>query len=142
MAAELLKHALAAEEAPLNQFLVESAGVAAIEDEPASDNSVAALRKVKIDLSKHRSRPVTQDLINRAFVVLGMTHSHLNSLRLYNYSNLPEHIYLFREFLGNGTRSSQIPDPFGQNFEAYQECRDSMLEAIPSLIKFLKSISP
>ena len=30
--------------------------------------------------------------------------------------------------------------PFGQNFDAYQECLNSMLEAIPSLVAFLESI--
>ena len=139
MAAKLLQHALAAEKTPLNRLDVESAGVAAISGEPASNNSVAALKKVNIDLSQHKSQPVTQRLINQAFVILGMTDSHLEKLMLYNYSNLPEHTYLFREFIGEGQRS-QIPDPFGQDFGAYQECLNSMLEAIPSLVTFLQKI--
>ena len=139
MAAKLLQHALSAENSPLDQLVVESAGVAAVPGEPASDNSVAALKKVKIDLSQHRSQPVTQELINRAFAILGMTDSHLETLTLYNYSNLPEHTYLFREFIGE-SHKSQIPDPFGQDFNAYQECLDSMLEAIPSLVTFLQKV--
>jgi protein-tyrosine-phosphatase len=136
MAAKLLQHALAAEKPPLNQLVVESAGVAATLGEPASSNSVAALNKVKIDLSQHKSQPVTQELIDRAFVILGMTDSHLDTLMFDNHPNLPEHIYLFREFIEAG-RKSQIPDPFGQNFDTYQECLNSMLEAIPSLVTFL-----
>ncbi len=139
MAAELLQHALAAEESPLKQLSVKSAGVAAILGEPASSNSVAALRKVNIDLSQHKSHPVTQELIDQAFVILGMTESHLQTLNFHNYQNLPKHIHLFREFMAADT-STQIPDPFGQSFDAYQECLDSMLEAIPSLIAFLKEI--
>jgi protein-tyrosine phosphatase len=137
MAAKLLQYALAAEQSPLNQLAVESAGVCAIPGEPASSNSVAALKKVNIDLSQHKSQPVTQALIERAFVILGMTDSHLETLTMYDYSNLPEHRYLFREFVGD-IQKSQIPDPFGQDFNAYQECLDHMLEAIPSLIKFLQ----
>ena len=137
MAAKLLEHALAVENPPLNQLVVESAGVAVIPGEPASSNSVAALNKVKIDLSQHKSRPVTQDLINRAFAILGMTDSHLERLMLYNYSNLPKHVYLFREFI-EGDQRSQIPDPFGQDFETYQECLNAMLEAVPSLVTFLQ----
>ena len=137
MAAKMLQHAIATEKSPLDQLVVESAGVAATSGEPAAVNSVAALKKVKIDLSQHRSQPVTQKLIDRAFAILGMTDSHLNTLELYNYSNLPKHICLFREFI-EGSPQSQIPDPFGQDFDAYQECFDSILEAIPSLIKFLR----
>lgn len=137
MAAEMLQHALATEKPPLNQLAIASAGVAAALGEPASKNSIAALKKVKIDLSQHKSQPVTQELIDRAFVILGMTDSHLDMLAHYNHSNLPEHMYLFREFVENNQRS-QIPDPFGKDFDAYQECLDSMLEAIPSLVAFLR----
>lgn len=139
MAAKLLQHALNAEKAPVNELSVESAGVAAAMGSPASENSVAALGKANIDLSKHKSQPVTQDLINRALVILGMTDSHLETLKYYNYQNLPEHIHLYREFVEDG-EMSQIPDPFGQNFEVYQECLNSMLEAIPSILTFLKKI--
>ena len=137
MAAKLLGHALAAENPPLSQLVVESAGIAAIPGQPASSNSVAALNKVKIDLSQHKSQQVTQDLVDRAFAILGMTQSHLDTLVHYNYSNLPEHVYLYREFI-KGDQKSQIPDPFGQNFDAYQECLNSMLEAVPSLVAFLQ----
>lgn len=137
MAAKLLQHALAAESAPLNQLVVESAGVSAASGEPASSNSVAALRKANIDLSQHKSKPVTQELIDRALVILGMTESHLQTLEFYNYPNLPAHIHLFREFIGPDA-NPQISDPYGQQFDAYQQCFDSMLEAIPSLVAFLK----
>ncbi len=139
MAAKLLEHALSAEKAPLNQLVVESAGVAAGTGSSASDNSVAALKKFNIDLSQHRSQPVDQKLIDRALVILGMTDSHLETLRFHRYKNLPEHIHLFRQFVENN-EGSQIPDPFGQNFEAYQESLDSMVEAIPSILKSLKSL--
>lgn len=139
MAGKLLEHALAAEKAPLNQLEVKSAGVSAQSGQPASSNSVAALKKVKIDLSQHTSQPVEQALIDRALVILGMTKSHLETLNFYNYQNLPEHIHLFREFMGAG-KSTQIPDPFGQDFDAYETCLNSMLEAIPSILEFLRSI--
>ena len=62
MAEKLLQHALAAEDAPLNQIEIVSAGVAAEYGDPASPNSVTALKKVKIDLDRHKSQPLTQDL--------------------------------------------------------------------------------
>jgi len=139
MAARLLQHAIAAEKELSDTIIVESAGVAASMGAPASENSVAALRKMNIDLSEHKSQPINQNLIDRALIILGMTDSHLETLRFYNFTNLPEHIHLYREFIETEKRS-QIPDPFGRNFEAYQECLDSMLEAIPSLVAFLKSI--
>jgi len=137
MAEKLLQHALAAEGAPLDQIVVVSAGVAAGYGEAASANSVAALKKVKLDLTRHKSQPATQDLIDRAFLILGMTQSHIDILQHY-HSGLPERVHLFREFMG-AEHDSEIPDPYGQNYAAYAACFDSMAEAIPTLVAYLKN---
>lgn len=136
MAEKLLQHALAAEGAPFDQLIVESAGVAAGYGDHASSNSVAALKKVKIDLTQHKSQPVTQELIDRAFMIIGMTDSHLDILEHY-HKGLPKRLHLFREFMAPND-DVQIPDPYGQNFDAYQECLDSMIEGIPSLVAYIK----
>ena len=136
MAEKLLQHALAAQAAPLNQLEVVSAGVAAGYGDPASANSVAALKKVQLDLGRHKSQPVTQNLIDQAFLILGMTQSHLDILQHY-HTNLPERLHLFREFMDDD-QGPEIPDPFGQNFAAYAACMDAMAEAIPPLIDYLR----
>lgn len=137
MAEKLLQHALAAEGEPLNQLEVASAGVASGYGDAASGNSVAALKKVNLDLSHHKSQPLSEELIERAFAIFGMTDSHLDVLRHY-YPNLPERVHLLRGFLGEG-EDDQIPDPYGQDFDAYNACLDSMIEAIPSVVKYLKN---
>ena len=137
MAEKLLQHALTAQDAPLNQIEIVSAGVAAGYGEPASVNSVAALKKIKLDLDRHKSQPLTQDLIDRAFLILGMTQSHIDVLNHY-YTGLPARVHLFREFMSKD-ENPEIPDPYGQNYTAYANCFDSMVEAIPSLVKYLKN---
>jgi protein-tyrosine-phosphatase len=137
MAEKLLQHALAAEGEPLNRLEVLSAGVAAGYGDPASENSVAALKKVKLDLSRHKSQPLSDELIDNAFAIFGMTDSHLEVLRHY-YKSLPGRVHLLREFMGEG-EDDQIPDPIGQDFDAYCACRDAMIEAIPSVVRYLKN---
>ena len=137
MAEKLLQHALTGQDAPLNQIEIVSAGVAAGYGDPASVNSVSALKKVKLDLGRHKSQPLTQDLIDRAFLILGMTQSHIDTLNYY-HTDLPERVHLFREFMGKDD-SPEIPDPYGQNYTAYAACFDSMAEAIPSLVAYLKN---
>ena len=137
MAEKLLQHELIRQDAPLNQIEIVSAGVAAGYGDPASANSVAALKKIKLDLGRHKSQPLTQDLIDRAFLILGMTQSHIDILSHY-YTDLPERVHLFREFMGKG-ETPEIPDPYGQNYAAYATCFDSMVEAIPSLVTYLKN---
>ena len=137
MAEKLLQHALTGQDAPLNKIEIVSAGVAAGYGDPASANSVAALKKIKLDLGRHKSQPLTQDLIDRAFLILGMTQSHIDILNHY-HTGLPERVHLFREFMGRG-ELTEIPDPYGQSYTAYSACFDSIAEAIPSLVMYLKN---
>lgn len=136
MAEKLLQHALRAEAAPLNELTVRSAGVAAGYGEAASRNSVEALKRVDISLNDHQSQPLTDELLKDTFLVLGMTESHLQVLQHY-FPNYQGRFALFREFMPPEA-SPQIPDPFGQSLPAYKECMDSMVEAIPSILAYLK----
>lgn len=137
MAEKLVKHALDAEDSPLKEINVISAGVAAGYGEPASSNSIRALKKVGLVLNHHKSQPITGDLLDRAFAVFGMTHSHLDVLQAY-HPEIDTRLHLFREFIG-GDADIEIPDPFGGPLPLYSECLDSMVEAVPSLIAYLKS---
>ena len=136
MGAALLRHALAAEGERLRSIPVISAGVSARGGEPATDHSVAALRKVGIDISGHVSRPLTQELISGALVVICMTDSHRAMVRLMADPE-PEHLILFREFLKDGER--EIADPYGCPLAVYEASRDEMVEAVPSLVHFIKT---
>tara|TARA_R100000027_G_scaffold67572_1_gene66930 strand:- start:3632 stop:3832 length:201 start_codon:yes stop_codon:yes gene_type:complete len=47
----------------------------------------------------------------------------------------PSHLRLFRDFADSG--SSEVPDPYGGSLDEYVQCRDSLLDAIPGLLRFL-----
>src|SRR5271168_4002767 len=76
MGAALLRHALAAEPEPLRSLPVISAGVSARAGAPMTEYSATALKKVGIDASRHASRPLTQELLDQAVLVLCMTEDH------------------------------------------------------------------
>jgi protein-tyrosine phosphatase len=139
MAERLLRHALDAEKPPLNQLKIVSAGVAAAQGSPATEHSVAAMKKVGIDVSDHESQPLTQTMLDSALAVLCMTETHRALIEL-QFQRVPPNIHLFREFIGKDA-DAEIPDPYGQNFQSYVSTRDSMLEAIPSLIRYLRTIA-
>jgi protein-tyrosine phosphatase len=140
MAEKLLQHALAAQPEPLRSLRVASAGIAASPGYPATDHSVAALRKVGLDLTKHSSQPLTQDLLDRALAVLCMTESHRAMIALH-FDRVPRRLHLFREFLGD-SQEPEIPDPYGGSYSEYEACRDSMVEAIPSVLAQLRVAAP
>ena len=139
MGEKLLRHALAAEPEPLRSLQVVSAGIAASRGQPATDNSVAALKKVGLDLSGHTSQPLTQDMLDRALAVFCMTESHRTTIEL-GFDRVPQNLHHFREFLGRDG-DTEIPDPYGGSYRDYESCRDSMVEAIPSLVQHLRRVT-
>lgn len=138
MAEGLLSHALAAENGPLRDIRVTSAGVAARPGEIVSENAVVSLKKVGIDISGHRSRNLTQEMLDGAAVVLCMTETH-RAIIQYQASPVPERLYLFRGLLPPPTHQ-EISDPYGGSIRIYEACRDEMVEAIPSIIAHLRGL--
>ena len=140
MAEGLLKHALAGQPGPLQSLKVISAGVATRPGELVSENSVIALKKTGIDISGHRSCPLTQELLDNALAVFGMTESH-RALIQSKAMPVPRHLHLFRDFLPPPAEQ-EIGDPYGGPLKLYETARDEMVEAIPSLLAFLKTLVP
>lgn len=138
MAEGLLKHALANQEDPLRSLKVVSAGVSTRDGDPVSENAVIALKKTGIDISAHRSRSLTQEMLDQAAVVFGMTESHRSMIQ-FRAEPAPRELHLFREFLPLPA-GHEICDPYGGPLPAYETARDEMVEAIPSVIAFLKTL--
>ncbi len=135
MAEYLLRHALLAEEAPLCEITVTSAGVSAFPGDPASGNAIRAMEKVGLDLNGHRSQPFSDHLAQVSDLILTMTSGHKDILhQLYPDNTAP--VYRFREWVDKGSR--EVPDPYGGPLGLYVETRDSLAEAVPSIIQFLK----
>ncbi len=136
----LLAHALSAETGPLRHLKVISAGIAARPGDPVSANSVAALRKVGIDISGHRAQPLTQEMLDDALAVFCMTRSHTGVIEI-QASPVPERLHLFRDFMPADAHR-EIADPFGGSLKHYEHSRDEMVEAIPGLLAYLRTIVP
>ena len=137
MAAGLLQHALVVQPEPLRSFKVVSAGVAARGGDLVSENSVIALKKASTDIAGHRSQPLTRELLDQAAVVLCMTEAHRAMIQL-TTEPTPRHLFLFREFMPREA-DKEIGDPYGGPLKIYEAARDEMVEAIPSLMEFLKT---
>ncbi len=100
-----------------------SAGLTARDDSPASGNAAEAMREIGIDISAHRSRLVTPDLIHGADAVVAMGREHYYMLL---HCGAPkERLFL----LGNG-----IEDPYGGDLVEYRQCRNKIEEALKALL--------
>jgi protein-tyrosine-phosphatase len=136
MAEALLRATLAKRGQGLEKLKVSSFGLAAQDGQPPSANSVKAMQRIGLDVSGHRSRLLTQADVDRSIVIFGMTESHLAALHS-RFDVLPDFVLLLRDVLPTDV-PRDIPDPFGGGYRDYEECRDSMVEAIPAMVEFLR----
>lgn len=114
MAEVLLQDRLARDEARQN-WQVASAGVWTVDGRPASEHAVEVMAQRGIDLSRHRSRNITREMVSQADLVLAMTRSHTEALG----AAFPAHfhkVYLLSEMTG---QMRDVVDPYGGTRQEY-----------------------
>ena len=102
---------------------IESAGLFAPNGEPASENAVLAMKDYGIDLSGHRAKTVSSELLKQVDLALTMTASHKMALEQY----LRDKVYTLCEF---AEVEGDIPDPYGGDLEEYKICADKIYNAL------------
>ena len=128
MAEGLFRHAVRGR----GDIKVMSAGVGAVDGQPASDHAVRALKEIGIDISNHRSSHLTAQMVNEAEYIFGMTHSHVDAITLL-YPQAVEKTFLLREFDETlDAYENDISDPIGGSYEVYRNCRDQIEQGIAS----------
>ncbi len=116
---------------------VGSAGLFTGNGMAASLPAVEVLREQTIDLTPHRSRVVTKDIIDAATLIVVMTVTHAVELKR-RFPETQDRIYLLKSF-DPGCGGGDIPDPLGGTIAQYRTIRDEIEAALPDLILYLKS---
>lgn len=83
----------------------------------ASENSVAVLKELGIDIEGRKSRQVTTEMIEKADLVLTMSASHKAALMKLG----GDKVKTLAEYAG---AAEDVTDPFGGSAEIYRQCRD------------------
>jgi glycine hydroxymethyltransferase len=112
-----------------------SAGVSTYPGQPPSAHAVEVLAELGVDISQHRSRPLSEKVIDEADWIIAMTRSHLDSI-IYLFPRAAEKVYLLREF-EPGASSLDVADPIGMGLEAYRVARDIIRNGLPGLMQFI-----
>lgn len=101
-------------------FEVLSAGISAADGYPATLYAIEAARIWECDISGHKSRPLTGDLVDRADLILGMSERHVKEvLRLRPGAH--EKTFLFKNFPEPSPCGEGVEDPIGQSLDRYNE---------------------
>ncbi len=112
---------------------VSSAGLSTMDGLMPSNNAVTAVGELECDISLHTSREITPADINSADIILTMTASQRDAIKI----GLNEQkVYTIGEFIG--TPEVEVCDPFGEDIDVYRECAmqlDEMLDEVADILE-------
>lgn len=119
-------------------YEVLSAGVGAFSGQPASRSSQQLASERGLDLSGHRSKAVTVDLVDAATHIFTMSRGHLADL-LGTYPEAEDKVYLVSEFAADDDlRGRDLTDPFGGDLDEYRETLARLERLLPSVFNYIE----
>lgn len=121
----------------LPQLQFSSAGLFANPGAPATEQARKAVEERGLDLSGHRARQLTPDLVSEADVLVGLTGSHVQLMQE-QFPEAGRKIRSLHSFTAEPDRD--VADPFGGNLDSYRKTRDEIESALSDLL--LTVISP
>lgn len=133
MAVAILQHMLEAR--GIADITVCSAGTAPWDGAPASEGSYLVSLEHGLDLSSHRARQLTTDIVADAELILGMSAGHVErAIQLGGAGKT----FLLGAYAGEPPEDAEVADPFGGEIEEYRETYDRLVSlfeaALPRLI--------
>jgi protein-tyrosine phosphatase len=121
------------------RIVVESAGTAAWDDQPATAAAIQVAARAGVDLTPHRSRRLTPAMVRGADLVLVMERGHLAAVRALGAD--AEHSHVLSEWPGPGEPGLEISDPFGASIEAYEECWRRIQHHLERVVPYIREAS-
>lgn len=110
-----------------------SAGIFAENGAAASKNAILAMKEYDIDLSSHRSKTITDDLVTEADLILTMTEGH----KMLTAGMAPDKTYTICEFAGY---EGDISDPYGGTLSDYRDSATMIYDCLTEIAEKLVDI--
>ena len=115
---------------------VSSAGTHAWDGSPASDGSLLVGMERGLDLSQHRSRLLTEELVEQSDLVLVMAPSHMSRVKELDPK---ANVHLLAGFAAGEGFGHAVQDPFGGDLAAYRETADDLERELSGLLERIPS---
>jgi len=119
MAAAIMIHKL--KKLGIKDISVQSCGTIGAEGQKATPETSIALKKLGITPLEHSSQALSQQLVDWADQIFGMTNNHLQTVR--SYKNGDKKVSLLME-------NTQVPDPVGKSQQEYDKVAQLIEKAI------------
>ena len=105
-----------------------SAGTAAYDGMRAAENAVLVLKEIGIDISRHRARLLTGEMVESATLVVAMARRHKEEILRIAPGSAGKVIVLGD--LDPKRKSPDIEDPIGGDEAVYRRTRDEIAELV------------
>ena len=115
------------------EITVESAGLGALVDEPASEFAVELMRERGLDITSHRAQQLTPELVTKADLILVMESGHRRVIDA-NEPTARGKVYRLGEW-----QDLEIPDPYRQPREAFEAALEKIDKSIADWVERLKN---
>jgi protein-tyrosine phosphatase len=112
-----------------------SAGLSAVAGSPATLEAVTVAGEFGLDLSSHRARQLTGDMLDSADFVLVMTAVHKARV-LEKRPHLAGKVWLVKEFVGGP--AADVADPFGGDLAVYRAMSLELEKLTAATVKKLR----
>ena len=114
-----------------------SAGLAAYDGSPPTQQAIQVMREASVDISPNRSKSVTDELAKQSDIIFVMTGSHMTDIHR-RFPSTQKKVYLLREFEESyNPKDPDIFDPIGLPLHAYESCFEIMKPAIEKVADIL-----
>ena len=130
LAAALLQRALT--ERGAAEIEVSSAGTGAWDGAPVSEGAYLVGLEQGLDLSAHRARLLTRDLVERSDVILTMARHHRARVDELGGGG---RVFVFGEYAGRSGESAEVSDPFGGDLDIYRETCVELAELVTAAVE-------
>jgi protein-tyrosine-phosphatase len=112
-----------------------SAGLSAVAGSPATLEAVTVAGEFGLDLSGHRARQLTGDMLDSADLVLVMTAVHMARV-LEKRPHLAGKVWLVKDFVGGS--AADVADPFGGDLAVYRAISIELEKLTAAIVKKLR----
>lgn len=115
----------------VDELKIGSAGTSAWENAPASDGALLVAMENGLDLSHHRARVLSRELVDAADLILVMGPHHRERVEALGGEGK---VHLLSGYASRGQQAAAVADPFGGDLEAYRETFGELREAIERVV--------
>lgn len=131
MAAGYLKKLLA--ERNIDYIEIKTAGVMTPTGLLPTSEARSLLLEEGVDISRHRSRPLSVQMLEEADLILGMSPLHVQTA--FRKSDVARgKTFLLKEYVGYTGKDVQVPDPMGGTMEVFKKSFEQIKDALEKFV--------